>query len=245
MGEAVDPHIWDRFDMVAVLSYTGYQDRQPALWAELERVGLKGRVEWFWNFPSPFTERFANSVRVSGEIRDVNVFNCAMGHYRIVKTAYLLGKSHLLVLEDDVRFVKDAALLERTVRTLPDDYDVAKLEWFFRTGGPVPAPDSPWMDPRGKFSTWGGCATAYSARGMEWKSRSMESAARYNDLHSLMWPSDAYETERNMRGMKLYVSYPCVATQSARAMRSGLHGGSWSARYGRQSPEGGASAFVE
>lgn len=244
MGE-VDPHVWDRFDMVAVLSYTEYRDRQPALWAELERLGLKDRAEWFWNFPSPFTERFANSLRISDSIGSIGAFSCAMGHYRIIKTARALGRSQLLVLEDDVRFVKDAKLLERAVRELPDNYDVAKFEWFIRNGNFSPVSDVSWLDPRGSFSTYGGAATAYSSRGMEWKTNAMEKAARYTELHSQLWTADSYETERNMRGLNLYVSCPCVAVQSESGLRSGsVHRGSWSARYGRQSPEGGMSAFA-
>ena len=215
MGE-VDPHVWDRFDMVAVLSYTGYQDRQPALWAELERVGLKDRVEWFWNFPSPFTERFANSIRLSGTIKDCAAFNSTMGYYRVLKTAVELGKAHVLVLEDDVRFLKDPVALAGAVASLPADYDLAKFDWTARVARgqtEIPTIEGPWAPLRG-FDTRCTGAAAYSLKGARWQTEFMERPARFDDLHSQLYSHDVYHTSHNVARLHAYVACPLAAVQA-------------------------------
>ena len=219
MGEVVDPHIWDRFDMVAVLTYTGYKDRQPALWAELERVGLKDRVEWFWDFDNPFMTRLANNLRIDRSIPKVDVFRCVMNHYRALKTAAELRKEHVLVLEDDVRFIRDPGVLAAAVSSIPSDYDIAKLEWFPR--GPLMSAEPAdrqareaveWV-PSVDFSTYGGAAVAYSLAGAQWKTGFMERCADYTDLHSCLYGNDDYDVPRNMGSLRGYVSRPCVAVQ--------------------------------
>lgn len=227
MGE-VDPHVWDRFDMVAVLSYTGYKDRQPALWAELERVGLKDRVEWFWDYPTPFKERFAHCLKIDATVTNVGAFGTTMLHYRVLKTALGTDRGHALLLEDDVRFLKDAKAVERAVRDLPEDFDVAKFAWIRRDGKDAPGQDPSWGNeavkwvPARGFSSWDASATAYSAAGMRWKTELMENAARWSELHAQLYTNDAYDTDRNMARLKPYVAQPCAAIQS-KAVATAVH----------------------
>ena len=53
-----------------------------------------------------------------------------MGHYRAIKTAYELGCAHSLIMEDDIRFLKDLRQVEDIVSDLPDNYDVALFDVF-------------------------------------------------------------------------------------------------------------------
>lgn len=217
----MDQQVWDRFDMVAVLAYTGYRDRREGLSAELKRIGLVDRAEWFWDFDNPFMTRLANSLRVDGSIPTVGMFRCVMNHYRALKTAVDLGRAHVLVLEDDARFLLDEEALMNAVLSIPQDYDVAKFEWFPR--GPLgsaepPAPENLPQSPVGwvpsvDFSTRGGAAVAYSLAGARWKTELMERCADYMDLHSRLYGNDEYDTPRNMTGLVGYVARPCVAIQ--------------------------------
>lgn len=43
-----------------------------------------------------------------GLLKHPNEYDCARNHYTIIKTAYDLGYEHILVMEDDIRFLKDA-----------------------------------------------------------------------------------------------------------------------------------------
>lgn len=222
MGE-VDPHIWDRFGMVAVQDYTGYQTRQPALWAELKGVGLLSRTEWFWNFPGPFPDVFARGVNTCRRtMRDTGTFDCTMGHYRIMKTALARGARSVLVFEDDVCFAKDPQLLEASLAALPGDYDIAWLEWCPK--GPMPreeilsrsrdAGGGYWASAHGLVLRGAG-ATAFSALGMEWKVREMEKAAGRDAFGSHVLRSvDCWHEQPYMpASLRAYVSIPCLAIQ--------------------------------
>lgn len=215
--------IWDRFDMVIVLAYTGYQDRIPPLRAELERVGLAGRAELFWSFPSPFDTRFANSIRLHGTIRKPSQFNEVMNHYRAMKTALELGKEHVLILEDDVRFVRDMGLLAAHVGGLPEDYDVAKFEWFCK-GDPKNVKRGDAWAPLSGFDTTGGAAVAYSARGLKWKTEAMERPARYDDFHGMLYVNDVYDTSGNLSRHRAYVATPLLAIQEPKYYRTSNYG---------------------
>lgn len=119
--------IWGNFDFKAQVGFTGYQDRARLMDAEFARVGLNG-VQRVWNFPCPFDtvlQNRLNRVRLMGR---AGFFNSVMGHYRAIKTAYCLGAKRCLVLEDDVRFLRDLSFLEAIVNDLPDDYDIALFD---------------------------------------------------------------------------------------------------------------------
>lgn len=215
--------MWDRFDMIIALSYTGYKDRQPVLQAEFERVGLSGRVELFWNYPSPFDMRFANSIRLHQTIGKPSHFNEVMGHYRAMKTAFELGVQHVLILEDDVRFVSDLDLLSRSLASIPDDYDVAKLEWFCK-GDPAKVSGSGGWAPLRGFDTRGGAAIAYSRAGLQWKTTAMERPARYDDFHGMLFVNDVYETSSNLSRLHAYVATPLVAIQDPAYYKTSNYG---------------------
>ena len=201
-------HMWDRFDRVIVLAFTGYRDRIPPLMAELERVGLGDRAELFWNFPSPFDAKFMSAVPRSSTVRKPSHFNEVMGHYRALKTGFGLGDNHVLVLEDDVRFIRNLPVLAEQLRLLPDDYDVAKLEWFCHKGGPA-AGDKPYWAQISGFDTAGGAAVAYSRKGMQWKITEMERAAD----GGMLFVNDRYDTQSGLAGLRAYVAMPLLAVQ--------------------------------
>lgn len=119
---------WDRFDFKAVCLFTGYKDRAASIGNELERVGL-GDSERLWQFPTPLDSVLIRNVRGGMGLRP-GFFNCGMGHYRAIKTAYETGAGHSLIMEDDIRFLKDLDLISEIVDDLPDDYDVALLDAF-------------------------------------------------------------------------------------------------------------------
>lgn len=118
--------IWSRFDFKAACLFTGYRHREEGLFRELERVGL-GDAMPLWQFPCPMDRIFMR--RIQGGMRQrIGFFNSGMGHYRAIKTAYEMGAEHCLVIEDDVRFLKDMDLLAEIVSDIPAGYDVALLD---------------------------------------------------------------------------------------------------------------------
>ncbi len=119
--------IWRGFDYKAVCLFTGYKSRAEKVGAELGRVGL-GDAARLWQFPTPFDAILRRKVRSAGAAGRPGFFNSGMGHYRALKTAYELGAEHSLVMEDDVRFLRDIDLLAEIVADIPVDYDIALLD---------------------------------------------------------------------------------------------------------------------
>lgn len=121
---------WDRFDRKVMLYYTGNRlTRTPQMENELDRVGL-GCADRQWQFPSPIDRVLLMSMAHIPSCERGGYFNCSMGHYRAIATAYHLGCESVLIMEDDISFLKDLSKIQEIVEDLPDDYDVAMLDSF-------------------------------------------------------------------------------------------------------------------
>lgn len=168
---------WDRFDRKTVLYFTGNKDtRVHGMEKELKRVGLDG-ADRQWQYPSPLDGVLLRNVNHIRALEIGGYFNATMGHYRAIATAYHLGCSHCLIMEDDIRFLKDTGEIDMAVNSVPDDYDVALLDCFFQkwSEGKINARVmSQWRDVRKANDFWSefdelfslGCY-ALSRRGME------------------------------------------------------------------------------
>lgn len=167
--------LWSRFDRKTVLYFTGNKDtRAPLMEQELARVGLDDAVRQ-WQFPTPLDKIILNNVPHVGHLESGGYMNCTMGHYRAIATAYHLGCESVLVMEDDARFLKDTDELGRIIRDLPDDYDLAMLDWFYCSWKEVEARTADWLREHRKVNeSWAefdhfhsGACYALSRRGME------------------------------------------------------------------------------
>jgi hypothetical protein len=124
---------WDRFDRKTLVTFTGNRyTRVPGLVNELRRVGMDG-FDVLWQFPNPFNAVLMNSVKHDKWIHHGGYFNCTMGHYRAIQTAYNLGCSEALFMEDDIRFLKDTGEISEIVNSLPKDYDLATFDPSYRS----------------------------------------------------------------------------------------------------------------
>ena len=119
--------MWDRFDYKAIVCYTGYKDRYMLLQKELERVGMMD-VHPHWDFPNPYHQVLAQFLPMSKFNRKRGCFNIGLNNYRAIATAYYLGCKNCLVMEDDIRFLKDTSMMTQIINCLPDDFDLALLD---------------------------------------------------------------------------------------------------------------------
>lgn len=117
---------WDKFEFKSVLGYVGNKDRMELLKKEFARVGMTD-YQILWNFDSVFVDKLFRVVPMKKN-RKPSIFNNALGHYRMIKTAYQLGCKNALLMEDDIRFLKDKNKLEKIVDCIPEDYELALLD---------------------------------------------------------------------------------------------------------------------
>jgi hypothetical protein len=238
--------MWDRFDAVAVLCSTNRLHRQDSIRAELSRVGLAGRVSWFWDFDNPFMVRLAHNIRLASDVRDISCFRATMNHYRAVKTLLELGHSHVLVLEDDVRFLRDLDALSASLSAMPADYDMAKLEWtghLSRGKRSLPDIEGPWSRLSG-FDTRCAAAIAYSANGMRWRAGKIETCADMSNLFSELHAVDVYDNAASTARLHAYVSSPLVAVQDLSCDGEVGRDTRTYSMYGKYLAHGGSSAYA-
>jgi capsular polysaccharide export protein len=120
--------LFDCFDYVGLVCFTGYQDRIAELIPELKRVGLYQRVHFHWDFPSVFRDVLYSHTNKTPFCAKDGCFNMMVSHYNVIKTAYELNKKNILVMEDDIRFLRDLLLMEEMLMNIPPDYDMLLLD---------------------------------------------------------------------------------------------------------------------
>lgn len=213
--------MWSKFDMVAVADYTGYTVRHGSMIAELHRVGIED-VETFWQYPTPYDQLMMYHLLKSGGVSRIGTFSCTMGHYRILKTAYELGKGNLLVMEDDCRWMTDTVRLEKMLAAIPEDADFCKFEWFFgRSQTPEerreilsrPKINDCWIDGHDVKAVGAG-ACYYGRKAMKWKIDLIEDAARRPGVGKLR-VIDMYDRPRPLgQDIRAYLAVPLAAVQA-------------------------------
>lgn len=124
----------DKFDRIWCVAFTGYRDRIPPLVDELWRVGIidSGIFEWQFTYPTCFNDMMYDVTKAIGcnEVDSKRVLSSVFGHYNCVKASLELGDRRILVVEDDVRFLKDLDKVADTVSAIRDDSDVILFDYF-------------------------------------------------------------------------------------------------------------------
>lgn len=210
-----DKNPWDRFDRKTVLAYTGNQDRIAKLLPEFARVGLND-VNIHWNFDNRWIKEilFANiDLKVN---KKPVILNNAFGHYAIIKTSYELGCASCLIMEDDIRFLRDVSLIRKILNDLPDNYDVAMLDSFVhgREGNGISIGKNAtkyWHSFRHDDRATSAACYALSREGMERFISFYESPCSRDPL----LPSDFYFDPPHTKGLKMYFSPVRVARQTS------------------------------
>ena len=59
------------------------------------------------------------------------VFDCALNHYNIVKSAYKQNLHNILVFEDDIKINVDKQVFDKIIDNIPNDYDIIKFYNLF------------------------------------------------------------------------------------------------------------------
>ena len=217
--------MWDRFGYVGAMCFTGYKDRLPALKHELARVGLLDKVTFHWDFPNDvFRERAARGLPFKNENRK-RCFPLGYSNYRVVKTAYHLGSDRCLVIQDDIRFLKDVGEIERILSMLPEDYELAMLDKNLEGGA---ADLERWMrDPRAMKvnDAWISFNSMYSAgcyamsRGMMERYIMVYERGQHQAAGEGMLSCDEYFTRRHLgKDARLYAAVPSVAVQAVKGV---------------------------
>ena len=116
---------WNKyFDHIYILSGCSNFERRKQLEDEFKRVGLSN-YNWWYNCHNELMDKnkFCSLI-------DDTVKNIAFGHYSIIKTCYDLGYENVLVMEDDIRFLKDINEIENQLNIFLENKDKCDCYYF-------------------------------------------------------------------------------------------------------------------
>lgn len=126
----MDSSDWNRFDYKAIPRFSGYAERGESLFREFCRIGITN-VREFWNAGSPYDALLLRTIPATRMFHKVpRWLSTTLTHLQMAKVGLDLGAEHMLLMEDDVRFLRDIGTLEEVVRTLPEDFDLAMFDYF-------------------------------------------------------------------------------------------------------------------
>lgn len=113
---------WNKyFDHIYCVHYVPMKDRRYDIESELKRVGIydSGIFSWQLSYDIPkYVERYTNK----------SVSDLTYNHYLIFNDILFHHYNKVMVIEDDVRFLKDLDRIERLLDECPD-YDLCLFDW--------------------------------------------------------------------------------------------------------------------
>lgn len=127
------------FKIVYIITMPTYKDRIAFMKQQLDDLGIRYSFIFGTDFDNIKNDSLNNEIRypqLSGDTYNICTgkdFSCAVSHYNAVFQAYEFGYDNVLIIEDDVCFIKNKNLLERYLTDIPKDADFVTYDprfWF-------------------------------------------------------------------------------------------------------------------
>ena len=123
-----------KFDAIYMLTLCENKNRHIAMknmfnhmWLDLNSINIHYGSKFPYN--DIIIEAFNNNFKKRCFTKP-NEYDCARNNYSIIKEAYELGYNNVLILEDDIQFIKDILLIKETLNNIPNDYDILQFGAF-------------------------------------------------------------------------------------------------------------------
>ena len=132
----VTSELWDKtFDGMYCIHYIPYKERKPHLDAEFKRIKMLDAKNFHWAYTvdSPFYDDVYEKEIALQDREGVpkGSLIVSLEHLRCIKIAYGLGYNRILMMENDVTFIKDLDLIQKYLENIPEDADVIYFDYIF------------------------------------------------------------------------------------------------------------------
>lgn len=135
----------DKFDKLYIIHCSDNHKRYEFIKNWTSQYGIQDKVDIWWTCKKRINNYCGKRIGslVCGFYDDVldrtpnvygGVFDCAMQHFSIIKTAYERGLNSIMILEDDFGFSEDVETIKNVFNNLPEDWDIIKFDTFFEVG---------------------------------------------------------------------------------------------------------------
>ena len=121
------------FDKIYIISLITNKDRQEFIKYQMNELGLdfefvygvdfKSLTNDAINIPIIYPEMYDN-----GTCKEAGTYGCAITHYQAVLQAYEFEYNNVLIIEDDVCFIKNKNLIEEYLNNIPKDADFINFD---------------------------------------------------------------------------------------------------------------------
>ena len=117
-----------QFDKVYVLTLPSFKDRAIFINNQLNNLGINYQFIFGTDFGNINTDAKGYKIKYPNlydyEFESTGRdFSCAINHYNAVYQAYEFGFEKILIMEDDICFIKDKTLVESIFNSIPKDAD--------------------------------------------------------------------------------------------------------------------------
>lgn len=117
-----------KFEKIYVLSMPSYKTRYQFMKKQLNDIGIDFDFIWGTDFCNIITDSLGYKIqypqlweyKTDGNGKD---FSCTINHYNAVYRAYEFGYNNVLIMEDDICFIKDKKLIQQMLTDIPEDAD--------------------------------------------------------------------------------------------------------------------------
>lgn len=204
---------WSKyFDKIYCLNFIQYTKRKQMMDFQLNRIGILNSGIFQYHFSDNANEKFdvwlkRNIVSKYVKYISYHYVDIALNHYYVIRDAYFRGYKHILILEDDMRFLKGIDKIEQILQHKPEDANIILYDKFIE-----------FYKDRTQFKSvndyydtfnrcWSAGCYALDRKGMETLINLMENVQLRNPDNFF------FDTKRYLPDLKCYCSKTNVAIQ--------------------------------
>lgn len=122
------------FDKIFCIHFMPFRERVAKLNSELSRVGIlnSGIFEPRYTFPSVHCMALYNLLKQNNltTVPHNAAFNLMVTTYNIIKESMFMGYERILILEDDVAFLKNIDEIKDILDNIPSDFGICLFDKF-------------------------------------------------------------------------------------------------------------------
>ena len=128
----------EKFKHIFLLNLSTRKDRRDSMIKQLQNFGLSESYtqnELDIRTTAPFLKynkimMYVLNQNKLGKLTKPNEYDCTHNHYSMIRQAYDQGYEYCLIMEDDIRFLKNKKIWEKYLENIPEDFDILQFGGF-------------------------------------------------------------------------------------------------------------------
>lgn len=211
------------FDKIDILTLAENKKRQELMHKQFKNLNCEDEIYWQVSTFQPFCNVIINGFNTSGygKFSKPNEFNCSREHYTMIKRAYEDGYNSILLLEDDLRLLKNKEKLKEYFENIPKDWNILRMSVI--TNNPeiktiCSNSDNLWLK-HNNVPVWSTAMYALNRKGMKYYLLCQEKFFQVADMPLFL-------SYRNTKIINSYISkIPLGIQESTKVLKSDIREG--------------------